>query len=74
MGYSPLMAKEIRNAPSAMLGVQLGVICLSLDIPIKDVAEYIGVSGTTVSLWFRGRLVVSAKHQDKVYELVEKLK
>ena len=72
-GYSILMADEIKSADSSLLGVKLGRVCLSKDIPVKDVAEFFGVSRMTVYSWFRGKTLVSGKHSDKMKKLLEKL-
>lgn len=67
------MADEIKSADSSLLGVKLGRVCLSKDIPVKDVAEFFGVSRMTVYSWFRGKTLVSGKHSDKMKKLLEKL-
>lgn len=72
-GYSILMADEIKSADSSLLGVKLGRVCLNKDIPVKDVAEFFGVSRMTVYSWFRGKTLVSGKHSDKMKKLLEKL-
>ena len=72
-GYSILMADEIKSADSSLLGVKLGRVCLNKDIPVKDVAEFFGVSRMTVYSWFRGKTLVSGIHSDKMKKLLEKL-
>lgn len=72
-GYSVLTAQEIKEANPNLLGVKLGKICVDRDIPVKDVAEYFGVSRVTIYGWFRGKMVVSGKHVDKVQTLINKL-
>ena len=67
------MAEEIKSADSSLLGVRLGRVCLNKDIPVKDVAEFFGVSRMTVYSWFRGKTLVSGKHSDKMKKLLEKL-
>lgn len=72
-GYSVLTTQEIEEANPNLLGVKLGRICVKRDIPVKDVAEFFGVSRVTVYAWFRGKMVVSGKHVQKVQELITKL-
>jgi len=72
-GYSTLTVREIEEANPKLLGVKLGRLCVKKDIPVSDVAEYFGVSRVTVYAWFRGQMVVSGKHADKMQKLVEKL-
>jgi hypothetical protein len=73
-GYSLLMADEIKSADPQLLGVQLGRVCISRDIPVSDVASFFGVSRMTVYSWFRGNTTVSGKHAEKMKKLVDKLK
>jgi hypothetical protein len=72
-GYSILTIQEIKEANPNLLGVKLGKICVGRDIPVKDVAEYFGVSRVTVYAWFRGSGVVSGKHVEKVRVLIGKM-
>jgi hypothetical protein len=72
-GYSILTAREIKEGNKALLGVQLGVICVNKNIPVKDVAEFFNVSRITIYSWFRGKTVVSGKYADKVHKLIAKL-
>lgn len=73
-GYSVITINEIRSANSQLLGVQLGLVCLKNDLPVTDVAEFFGVSRMTVYNWFKGRVVVSGKHAERMVKLIEKLK
>jgi hypothetical protein len=72
-GYSLLTSREIKEANQSLLGVQLGVICVNKNIPVKDVAEFFNVSRVAVYSWFRGKTIVSGKHADKMHKLIAKL-
>lgn len=72
-GYSILLIQKIKEANPNLLGVKLGKICVGRDIPVKDVAEFFGVSRVTVYAWFRGEVVVSGKHVEKVQLLINKM-
>ena len=72
-GYSTLTLQAINDANPFLLGVQLAKICVRLNIPVKDVAEYLKVSRPTVYSWFIGRSEVSKKHQEQVQKLIDKL-
>jgi predicted transcriptional regulator len=72
-GYSMFTAEAIRNANQELLGVKLGRICVRDDIPVKDVAEFFGVSRMTVYSWFKGDAIVSGKHVERMKKLIEKL-
>ena len=67
-GYSTLMVQAIYDANPFFLGVKLAKICVGLNIPVTDVAEYLNVSS-----WFIGKHDVSPKYADQVEKLIEKL-
>jgi len=72
-GYSLFTVEAIQNADERLLGVQLGKICVKNDIPVKDVSEFFNVSRVTVYNWFKGTVIVSGKHADRMKKLIEKL-
>lgn len=72
-GYSLLTVDAIRRADQRLLGVQLGQICVKRDIPVVDVSEFFGVSRMTVYNWFKGTVIVSGKHAERMKKLIEKL-
>lgn len=72
-GYSLLVAKRIREADSRLAGVRLGKLCLDRDIPVKDVADFLGVSRMTVYSWFQGNTSVPPKHMEKLEKIIAKL-
>lgn len=53
-GYSLRLRDLNRKAPSKMLGVRLGRVCIKHNVPATVVAERMGVSRQTVYNWFRG--------------------
>lgn len=53
-GYTLRIHDLNRNAPSDMLGVRLGRLCIERNIPITKVATDIGVTRQTMYNWFRG--------------------
>ena len=73
-GYSLITVNEIQNANPNLLGVKLGKVCLKNNIPVKDVAEFFGVARMTVYNWFKGKVVVSGKHAERMLKLIDKLK
>lgn len=72
-GYSTLMLQAINDANPFLTGVKLAKICVRLNIPVKDVAEYLNVSRPTVYGWFVGKKEVSETHRERVEKLIEKL-
>jgi DNA-binding transcriptional regulator YiaG len=73
-GYSLITVSEIQNANPSLLGVKLAKVCLKNNIPVKDVAEFFGVTRMTVYNWFKGKVVVSGKHAERMLKLIDKLK
>lgn len=73
VGYSLITVNEIQNANPNLLGVKLGKVCLKNNIPVKDVAEFFGVTRMTVYNWFKGKVVVSGKHAERMLKLIDKL-
>ena len=54
LGYSLRLCELNRRAPSILLGVRLGRVCIKHDIPVMEVAEEMGVTRQTVYNWFVG--------------------
>jgi hypothetical protein len=43
-GYSSRFIKAIEAADTSKLGVQLAKVCIAKDIPVTDVADFLGYS------------------------------
>jgi predicted transcriptional regulator len=67
------MVQAINDANPFLTGVKLAKICVRLNIPVKDVAEYLKVSRPTVYSWFIGKHEVSPKYIEQVEKLIDKL-
>lgn len=74
IGYTRRFVAEVERADSSKIGVRLATLCLLRDIPVKDVAEFLGVSRVTVYAWFRGKTNVPERLREKVEALLDKLK
>jgi len=72
-GYRKTLHDEILASNSSSLGVQLGKICVTRNIPVVDVAEHFGISRQAVYLWFRGEVIPSKTHTEKLEGLLYKL-
>jgi len=73
-GYSRKYVAANKKADQSHIGVKLGRVCIDRDIPVLDVAEYLGVSRQAVYLWFLGK---SKPHPDmrvKIEEATKRLK
>ena len=73
-GYASSFIKEVNASDRSKIGVQLGQICISKDIPVSDISDFFNVSRMTVYSWFRGSTNVSEQHWEKIQKLVKKLK
>lgn len=69
-GYSRKFAEANKKADQSHIGVQLGRICIARDIPVPDVAEYLGVSRQVIYLWFLGKSMPHPKTRERLKELV----
>ena len=72
-GYTTLTVQAVYDANPFYLGVQLAKICIRLNIPVADVAEYLDVSRPTVYSWFVGKREVAPKYAEQVQKLIDKL-
>lgn len=73
IGYSRRIVAEIEQADAEKIGVRLAMVCLIKDVPVKYVAERLGVSRVTVYAWFRGKTNVPERLNAKVQKLINKL-
>jgi hypothetical protein len=53
-GYSVKLARKNAEADASRIGVRLGQVCISNDIPVAVVAKKLRVSRQTVYGWFFG--------------------
>ena len=72
-GYTTLMVQAVYDANPFYPGVKLAKICIKLNIPVVDVAEYLNVSRPTVYSWFIGKRDVAPKYAEQVQKLIDKL-
>jgi hypothetical protein len=73
-GYSRKFAQANKTADNEHVGVQLGRICVSRDIPVQDVAEYLSVSRQAVYMWFLGKSLPHPNMRDTIREMIKTLK
>lgn len=72
-GYRKEVHDEVVSSNSTSLGVSLGKLCVTKNIPVTDVAEFFGISRQAVYLWFRGQVNPSKRHTEKLEKLIYKL-
>ena len=73
-GYSTGFIRAVNAANPNHLGVQLGRVCIKKNIPVTDVAEYLGVSRQAVYLWFTGATKPRFEKAGVIKQLVKVLK
>lgn len=72
-GYSTRFALAVNSADTSKIGVQLGNVCIDLDIPAVEVAQHVGVTRATIYNWFKGTTNVPPAYRDAVQDLVRRL-
>lgn len=73
-GYSTGFVRAVNSADPKLIGVQLARICIKKNIPVTDVAEYLGVSRQSIYMWFVGRTRPHPNTVLRLRELVKTLK
>lgn len=73
MGYTNTFVTSVHAADATELGVRLAKLCIEKDIPLKDVAEYFGVSEMTIRNWFTGHTKPRAEQAERVETVVTTL-
>lgn len=73
-GYHTGFVRAVQSADLSSVGVQLGRICTKRNIPVMDVAEYLGVSRQAVYQWFTGKAKPHPRTAERIRELVKRLK
>lgn len=73
-GYSRKFIEANKKADQTHLGVQLGRICITRDIPVQDVADFLDVSRQAVYLWFLGKSLPHPTMRDTLKDVIKKLK
>lgn len=72
-GYHKKVYDQVTSSNSDSLGVRLGKLCVTKNIPVTDVASFFGVSRQAVYLWFKGKCRPHKSLHERIEKLVEKL-
>jgi|TARA_R110000868_G_scaffold195986_2_gene441784 hypothetical protein len=72
-GYSRKFVEANKTADPFHVGVQLGRVCIERDIPVQDVAEYLGVSRPAVYMWFLGKSLPHPSKREVLWALLARL-
>ena len=70
-GYSLKLYKQNQSAPSQHIGVQLGRVCITNNVPTNLVSDHFGVSKNTIYSWFYGKSVPRKRHHEKIASILE---
>lgn len=72
-GYSLKALRLNEAADQAMIGVQLGKVCITKEISVIEVSKRIGVSRECVYKWFFGETCPKGANLFKVTEMLNSL-
>jgi hypothetical protein len=61
--YGDKLLRQLSEGDPALLGVQLGRLCVEANLPVVYVAEAVEASRNTVHLWFRGQVMHEGKRK-----------
>jgi hypothetical protein len=70
-GYTLRIVRANKVANARSPGVKLGRFCIEKDIPVREVAEYFGVSRMTIYKWFVGEWIPRKIHTEKISDIVQ---
>ena len=73
-GYSQRLATINKRADKKLLGVILGNACIGAGSSVREIADQLGVSRTTVYNWFSGLCDVHPKYHAAIFKLLKRLK
>lgn len=69
-GYTKRLSSLNKQADGSMLGVKLGRVCISKEVPVAEVAYQLGVSRQAVYNWFTGVHEPSNELKDIIKNLI----
>ena len=73
-GYASRIVRTNIEADLKSPGVKLGRFCIKNEYPVREVAEYFGVSRMTIYKWFTGEWIPRKVHETKINEVLKKAK
>tara|TARA_R100000234_G_scaffold39286_1_gene23322 strand:- start:18632 stop:18883 length:252 start_codon:yes stop_codon:yes gene_type:complete len=76
IGYSQLIISkndEANRTYKDKIGVRLGKICIQKNVPVQIVANYFGVTRTTIYSWFSGIAAPHKRRSTEINEFIENL-
>jgi hypothetical protein len=72
-GYASRIVRTNLEADLKSPGVKLGRFCIKNEYPVREVAEYFGVSRMTIYKWFTGEWIPRKGHEAKIVEMLKRV-
>ena len=72
-GYFNSMIRRVQEADSGLIGVRLGLVCISNDVPVERVSTELGVSRQTIYSWFIGKHKPTRRMTPDIEALIEQI-
>ena len=72
-GYASRIVQTNADADSRSIGVKLGRFCIKQEYPVREVAEYFGVSRMTIYKWFTGEWIPRKTHEAQIVEMLKRV-
>lgn len=72
-GYASSIIRANNAADAGLLGVKLGRFCIANEYPVREVAEYFGVSRMTIYKWFVGDWKPRKAHIQMIEEMLKQV-
>lgn len=72
-GYASRIVRANLDADVKSPGVKLGRFCIKREYPVREVAEYFGVSRMTIYKWFTGEWIPRKDHEAKIIEMLKRV-
>jgi transposase-like protein len=72
-GYASRIIRANLDADVKSPGVKLGRFCIKQEYPVREVAEYFGVSRMTIYKWFTGEWIPRKGHEAKIDEMLKRV-
>ena len=74
IGYTFRIARKLKAADGALLGVRLGRLCVRKVIPVSYIATELGVTRQTIYNWFHGHAIICTTSVPEVKKLMSRIR
>lgn len=73
-GYTKRLSGVNKQADGSLLGVKLGRVCISKEVPVSEVSTQLGVSRQAVYNWFTGVYEPNEELKEAIKQLIKEYK